>query len=106
MTMFDSSNPAFAGFNEPVRVQAQLRALEVEGSIPEALHGTFYRVVPDPQFTPSAPHLLIDGDGMVTALRPREGQVDFTSRYVETDRFRRERGAPVVVRHVPQSVQR
>lgn len=93
MVMFDRTNPAFAGFNEPVRAQVQLRALEVEGTIPHAIQGTFYRVVPDPQFTPSALHLLIDGDGMVTALRFRDGQVDFTSRYVETDRFRCEREA-------------
>ena len=40
------------GFNKPSRVQADLRDLQHEGTIPPELDGAFYRVQPDPQFPP------------------------------------------------------
>lgn len=44
--------PQFSGFMEPCRFQGEVRHLEVHGTIPPELDGTFYRVMPDPQLPP------------------------------------------------------
>lgn len=44
--------PQFSGFMKPCRFEGEIRFLEVEGDLPEELDGTFYRVMPDPQFAP------------------------------------------------------
>ncbi len=44
--------PQFSGFMKPCRVEAEVSNLEVYGEIPEDIDGTFYRVMPDPQFAP------------------------------------------------------
>ena len=45
-------SPNFTGFNTPSRVEADVRDLPFEGTIPRELDGAFYRVQPDPQFAP------------------------------------------------------
>lgn len=42
--------PQFSGFMKPCRFEGEVQNLEVRGTIPENLDGTFYRVMPDPQF--------------------------------------------------------
>jgi carotenoid cleavage dioxygenase-like enzyme len=37
---------------KPCRVEGEVLNLEVYGEIPEDIDGTFYRVMPDPQFSP------------------------------------------------------
>lgn len=37
---------------KPCRFEGEINFLEVEGDIPEDIDGTFYRVMPDPQFPP------------------------------------------------------
>jgi hypothetical protein len=44
--------PQFSGFMKPCRFEGEIRHLEVNGIIPKELDGTFYRVMPDPQFPP------------------------------------------------------
>lgn len=44
--------PQFSGFMRPTRFEGDCRDLEVEGEIPAALDGVFYRVMPDPQQVP------------------------------------------------------
>lgn len=44
--------PQFSGFMKPCRFEGQVQDLEIEGSIPPEINGTFYRVMPDPQFPP------------------------------------------------------
>lgn len=80
--------PAFAGFNAPRRVEADIFDLEVEGEIPAALDGAFYRCGPDPRFAPIlGDDININGDGMVTMFRFRQGHADFRSRYVRTEKY-------------------
>jgi carotenoid cleavage dioxygenase-like enzyme len=47
-----SNDPQFSGFMKPCRFEGEINFLEVEGNIPKELDGTFYRVMPDPQFPP------------------------------------------------------
>ena len=37
---------------KPCRFEGEAQFLEVEGTVPPELDGTFYRVMPDPQFPP------------------------------------------------------
>jgi len=39
-----------SGFMRPVRFEGEITNLEVIGSIPKSIEGTFYRVMPEPHF--------------------------------------------------------
>lgn len=80
--------PAFTGFNKPRRIEADVFDLEVEGELDGALDGAFYRCGPDPRFAPiHGDDININGDGMVTMFRFRQGHADFRSRYVRTEKY-------------------
>jgi len=92
-TVFPAT-PTFTGFNEPCRIEADVFDLDVEGRLPSELDGTFYRCGPDPCFPPRlGDDININGDGMVMMFRFCDGHVDLKSRYVRTEKFRRERSA-------------
>lgn len=85
---------AFRGFFAPVRIEADVYDLEVEGSIPDDLDGAFYRAAADTQYPPGhADDIYINGDGMITMVRIRGGHADLRTRFVRTERFTREREA-------------
>ena len=44
--------PQFSGFMKPCRFEGEVLNVEVYGEIPKEIDGTFYRVMPDPQFPP------------------------------------------------------
>lgn len=44
--------PQFQGFMKPCRLEGEIQALEVHGTIPKEIEWTFYRVMPDPQLPP------------------------------------------------------
>lgn len=46
------NRPQFSGFMKPCRFEGEVKNLEIEGRLPSELNGTFYRVMPDPQFPP------------------------------------------------------
>jgi len=85
----------FTGFFAPSGVEADVSRLPViDGAIPSNLDGTFYRVAPDPQFPPRADDdIWFNGDGMVTAIRLKDGQASLKQRWVHTEKFRLERQA-------------
>ena len=61
--------PYFIGLNEPVGREVAFTGLEVEGTIPPEVRGSFYRAVPDPAFPPKfADDHTLSGDGMVSRL--------------------------------------
>jgi carotenoid cleavage dioxygenase len=45
-----------SGFMRPVRFEGEISNLEVIGSIPESIEGTFYRVMPEPHFPSFIPN--------------------------------------------------
>jgi len=85
----------FAGLFAPSGVEAEVRNLPViEGEIPADLDGVFYRVAPDPQLPPLAgDDIWFNGDGMVTAIDFRKGEVGLRQRWVRTEKFVLERAA-------------
>ena len=84
----------FKGFHAPCRLEGDLLDLEVDGSIPPEIDGTFYRIQPDHRFPPIyEDDIHFNGDGAVTAIRIQNGHADFKQRYVQTDRYHHETAA-------------
>ncbi len=89
--------PSFQGRFAPVRLEGEIRGVEVtQGEIPASLRGTYYRVGADP--APAWPPFVerdfyFNADGMVAMFRFENGYCDFKSRYVRTPRFVAEREA-------------
>lgn len=108
---FSSQPPWEAGFHRPVRFEGSVNNLEVYGEIPKEIDGTFYRVMPEPQFPSYTDKNVVsrasclswirlfwcadktqwfNGDGNISAFRISNGHVDFKQRYVRTEKFVRE----------------
>lgn len=82
--------PAVTSF----RAEIDLIDCEVDGRIPDDLHGAFYRVGPDFQYPTKFPeNIPFDGEGHVSMFRFSAGRVDLKSRYVRTQRFNAQRRA-------------
>lgn len=75
-------------------LEGEIADLLVYGEIPEAIDGTFYRIMVDP-FYPLHPknNIPIEGDGSINAIRIHKGRVDMKTKYVETERLKLERKA-------------
>ncbi len=85
---------AFSGILKPLRFEADIIDVEVEGVIPPELNGTFHRVHPDQQFPPMFDSdQFFNGDGLISLFKFRGGKVDFKQRYAQTDKFKLERAA-------------
>ena len=87
--------PGFQGRFAPVRMEGEIRGVEVtQGEIPASLRGTYYRVGADPAWPPFVERdFYFNADGMVAMFRFSGGYCDFRSRYVRTPRFVAERAA-------------
>ena len=84
----------FGGYNAPSRVECDVYDLVVHGQIPEEINGSWYRSIPDPQYSPFlGDDTMLSGDGMVSVFQIENGHADFKMRYVQTDRWRNERKA-------------
>ncbi|HZN16442.1 MAG TPA: carotenoid oxygenase family protein [Acidimicrobiales bacterium] len=84
------ANPYLAGLFSPVTEERTDDDLEVIGEIPPDLDGVFVRNGPNPQFAPPGRYHWFDGDGMVHALRFRNGQASYRNRWIRTRAFERE----------------
>jgi carotenoid cleavage dioxygenase-like enzyme len=95
MTVRFPDEPGFAGRYAPMRLEGEIRGLEVtQGAVPDTLRGTYYRVGADPAWPPRvANDFFFNADGIVSMFRFEDGYVDFRSRYVRTPRFLAERAA-------------
>ena len=81
-----------AGF-APVRDEITVEALPVRGAIPPELDGVYLRNGPNPAYKPLSYTFPFDGDGMVHALRLRDGHAAYRNRFVLTAGLRAERRA-------------
>src|SRR4029453_6964729 len=88
------NTPSFTGLNSPVRIEADIFDVEVEGEIPDELDGAFFRVQPDPQFPPRlGDDISFNGDGMISRFHFHDGQCDFRQRWAQTDKWKLEHAA-------------
>ncbi|MEU6371608.1 carotenoid oxygenase family protein [Streptomyces sp. NPDC046909] len=84
----------YRGYFAPSRIEADVYDLEVEGEIPPDLDGAFLRNAADAQYPPNHPFdVFLNGDGMVTKIRIKDGHADLRTRFVRTERFLAERKA-------------
>ena len=61
------------------------------GEIPRELEGSYYRTGADRQFPTLENDIILNGDGLASMFRFENGHVSFRSRYVQTERLKRER---------------
>jgi carotenoid cleavage dioxygenase-like enzyme len=93
MAKFPNS-PSFTGPFAPVRIEADVEDLEIEGEVPSDIDGAFFRVQPDPKFPPKlGDDIAFNGDGMISQFRFRNGRVDIKQRWCQTDKWRLEKEA-------------
>ena len=93
MAKFPDS-PSFTGAFAPIRIEADIEDLTVDGDIPADLDGAFYRVQPDPKFPPRlGDDIAFNGDGMISMFRFRQGRVDLKQRWCQTDKWKLEKAA-------------
>jgi carotenoid cleavage dioxygenase-like enzyme len=84
----------YRGYSAPSRIEASVYDLEVDGTIPQELNGTYFRACADPQYPPLyGTDIFINGDGMIHKIAITNGHADLTTRYVRTDKFLAERAA-------------
>jgi carotenoid cleavage dioxygenase len=78
---------------QPMRFEADVFECEVEGEIPPELDGAYYRTGADRQYPSLEEDIILNGDGLASMFRFENGHVSFRSRYVQTERLKREREA-------------
>ena len=84
----------YRGYSAPVRIEGDVYDLEVIGTIPEGLNGTYYRNSADPQYPPLlGTDIFLNGDGMLHMVRLEHGHADLKTRYVQTEKWKAERRA-------------
>lgn len=80
--------PTFTGYNTPTLEEKEADNLEIVGSLPDDIRGSFYRCGPDPHFPPKlGDDIYINGDGMVGKFTFQANQVDYLAKYVKTEKF-------------------
>jgi carotenoid cleavage dioxygenase len=81
----------FTGYNTPTLEERDVANLEITGTLPIDIRGRFYRCGPDPHLPPKMDDdIYVNSDGMVSMFHFQDGQVDFHSRYVKTEKFEAE----------------
>ena len=84
----------YRGYSAPVRIEADVYDLEVEGTIPLALNGAYFRNSGDPQYPPLlGTDIFLNGDGMIHKVSFENGHADLKTRFVRTEKFLLERQA-------------
>jgi carotenoid cleavage dioxygenase-like enzyme len=88
MSMTFPEIPEFTGLYKPSRVETQIVDLEIEGTLPASIQGTFFQVSPDSYYPPMlGKDIFFNGDGLVSAFKFENGRVSLRRRYVQTDRL-------------------
>ena len=90
---FPTDDPFLKGNYAPWPLEGDVHDLVVDGEFPRELAGTYFRNGPNPQFAPRGRYHWFDGDGMIHALRIRDGRASYKNRWVRTARFQLERAA-------------
>ena len=84
----------YRGYAAPVRIEGDVRDLEVIGTIPAGLEGAYIRASADPAYPPlHGRDIFLNGDGMMHMVRLEGGHADLKTRYVQTEKLKLERNA-------------
>lgn len=80
-----SAIPQLGGRFEPVGREIESDDLPVEGSLPPALTGAYFRNGPNPRFTPLGSYTYpLEGDAMIHGLWIENGAARYANRWVRT----------------------
>jgi carotenoid cleavage dioxygenase-like enzyme len=80
-----ATEPHLQGVFAPVTDEVDLDNLPVVGELPSEMDGVYLRNGPNPRFAPVGSYLFpLDGDGMVHAMRIRDGRAGYSNRFVRT----------------------
>jgi carotenoid cleavage dioxygenase-like enzyme len=94
MTARESERNVFLQGNfAPWRMEGVADDLEVVGTIPPELDGTYFRNGPNPAFEPPGRYHWFDGDGMIHAITLRDGRAHYRNRWVMSRGLAEERAA-------------
>jgi carotenoid cleavage dioxygenase-like enzyme len=85
--------PALDGNNAPVHSEDDFEDLEVVGEVPKDLNGLYVRNGPNAFHPPDWRYHAYDGDGMLHAVRFRQGRVGYRNRWIRTGGLQEERAA-------------
>ena len=88
-----AGNPYLAGLYAPQREERTDDVLEVIGELPPDLDGVYLRNGPNPRLDPVGRYHWFDGDGMLHAVRFRDGRASYRNRWVRTRGFAAEEGS-------------
>ncbi len=80
-------NPFLQGNFSPVHDERTDAELEVIGELPRELDGLFLRNGPNPRFSPLGTYHWFDGDGMLHAIRLKDGKASYQNSWVRTREF-------------------
>ncbi len=93
MTPESERNVFLQGNFAPWPMAGDAPHLTVEGALPRELNGTYYRNGPNPAYEPMGRYHWFDGDGMIHAIRLRDGRASYRNRWVESAGLAEERAA-------------
>ncbi len=79
-----AGNPYLEGHYAPVYEESIRTDLTVIGTIPKDIRGAYYRNGPNPRYVPKGRYHWFDGDGMIHAIRFKEGRITYRNRWVRT----------------------
>ena len=86
-------HPNLEGGFAPIHMECDAPDLVVEGEVPQALRGVFFRNGPNPQFAPRGSYHWFGGDGMVHGFYIADGKVSYKNRFVQTVKWKTEKAA-------------
>ncbi|EIE21342.1 carotenoid cleavage dioxygenase 1B [Coccomyxa subellipsoidea C-169] len=86
-------NPWLEGSYAPVKQELLEADLPVQGKLPAALDGAYVRNGPNPLHQPIGGHHWFDGDGMLHAVRIKDGKASYSNAYVQTSKYKQEKKA-------------
>jgi carotenoid cleavage dioxygenase len=84
-------SPFTEGNFAPWLDEEDIHDLSVEGEIPEALHGSYYRNGSNPPYPPGPNYHWFFGDGMIHAFHFEGGRCSYLNRWVRTERLAAQR---------------
>jgi carotenoid cleavage dioxygenase-like enzyme len=93
MAQLFPDHPNLVGGFAPIHMECDAPDLIVEGEVPAALSGTFYRNGPNPQFAPRGAYHWFAGDGMIHAFHINAGRVSYNNRWARTVKYQKESDA-------------
>jgi carotenoid cleavage dioxygenase-like enzyme len=81
----DDDHPYRSGARRPQHVEYDAEELQVQGELPDDLHGVYLRNTENPLHPAIARYHPFDGDGMIHKVSFRDGHASYRNRFVRTD---------------------